>query len=175
MIRTAPPPQSLVVGVFLFLLAAVAAVAPLPPLLRSLGIVVASYLAFGMGGMPYAYVTALLTPPIGLLGGDAEWLVLLPVVMSSNLLAMLGLEYGWRWAALAVSPLLLAAPPLVTWTLSNRALFQVDLPWQPNGGIWVLLHLLVGLAGVLTAIMLERRRLREDARATRETGEREPA
>lgn len=175
MIRTAPPPQSIVVGVFLFLLAAVSAVAPMPPLLRSLGIVLASYLAFGMGGMPYAYVTALLTPPIGLLGGDADWLVLLPVVMSSNLLAMLGLEYGWRWGALAISPALLAAPPLVTWTLSNRQLFQVELPWQPNGGIWVLLHVLVALAGVLSAIMLERRRLRGEDGAQREPSEREPA
>lgn len=158
MIRTAPRPQNLVVGVFLFLLAAAFAVAPLPTLLRSLGIVLASYLAFGMGGMPYAYVTALLAPPIGLLSGDPAWLVLTPIVLSSNLLGMLGLEYAWRWAALAVSPLLLAAPPFVAWILSQRALFEVSYPWETGGGVWTLLHLLVAVAGILGAILLERRR-----------------
>lgn len=161
MIRPAPFPQNLVVGVFLLLLAATFAVAPLPPLLRSLGVILAAYLAFGMGGMPYGYVVALLAPPIGLLSGDDGWLVMLPVVMSSNLLAMLGLEYGWRWAALGLSPALLAAPPLVTWILSQRALFEVELPWQPGGGTWVLLHVLVAVAGILGVILLERRRLAE--------------
>lgn len=159
MIRTAPHPQNLVVGVFLFLLAAAFAVAPLPTLLRSLGVVLASYLAFGMGGMPYAYVTALLAPPIGLLSGDGDWLVLLPIVLSSNLLGMLGLEFAWRWAALGVSPLLLAAPPFTAWILSNRSLFEVSFPWDPGGGIWALLHLLAAVAGILGAILLERRRL----------------
>ena len=159
MIRTAPAPQSVIIGVFLVLLAAVAAVAPLPLALRSAGILLSAYLAFAMGGMPWAYVAALVAPPLGLLGGDESWLVMLPVVLSSNLLAMLGLEYAWRWPALVVSPALLIAPQLVTLALSQRALFRVELPWEPNAFAWLTLHALVAVAGILAAILLERRRL----------------
>lgn len=159
MIRTAPAPQSLVIGIFLVLAAAVFAVAPIPLVLRSLGIVACAYLAFGVGGMPWAYLAALLGPPAGLLTGDVGWLVMLPVVLSGNLLAMLGLEFSWRWPALGVSPLLLVVPPLATLLLSNRTLFRVDLPWEPTGTAWILLHALVAVAGVLGAILLERRRL----------------
>lgn len=159
MIRTAPAPQSLVIGIFLVLAACVSAVAPMPLVLRSVGVIVCAYLAFGVGGMPWAYLAALVAPPIGLLSGDAGWLVMLPVVLSGNLLAMLGLEYAWRWPALAVSPLLLIVPATATLLLSERELFRVDLPWEPSGTIWVLLHLLVAVAGLLGAILLERRRL----------------
>jgi len=157
-IRTAPAPQATIIGVFLLLVAAVAAVAPVPLALRSVGIIAAAYLAFAMGGMPWAYVTALLVPPIGLLGGDEAWLVMLPVVLSGNLLAMLGLEYAWRWPALVLSPLLLIAPQVVTMAISRRELFRVELPWEPNSATWVALHALVAVAGILTAILLERRR-----------------
>jgi hypothetical protein len=157
-IRTAPQPQSTIIGVFLVLLAAVAAVAPVPLALRSAGIVLAAYLAFGVGGMPWAYLAALVAPPIGLIGGDEAWLVMLPVVLSGNLLAMLGLEYAWRWPALAVSPALLLAPQVVTLALSRRQLFRVELPWEPNVLAWLLLHGLVAVAGILVAILLERRR-----------------
>jgi hypothetical protein len=157
-IRTAPQPQSTIIGVFLVLLAAVAAVAPIPLALRSAGIVLAAYLAFGVGGMPWAYLAALVAPPVGLIGGDEAWLVMLPVVLSGNLLAMLGLEYAWRWPALVVSPALLLAPQVVTLALSQRQLFRVELPWEPNALAWLLLHGLVAVAGILVAILLERRR-----------------
>ena len=159
MIRTAPAPQSLVVGIFLVLAAAVCAVAPIPLVLRSVGVIACAYLAFGVGGMPWAYLAALVAPPVGLLTGDTGWLVMLPVVLSGNLLAMLGLEYAWRWPALAVSPLLLIVPQVATLLLSERELFRVELPWEPSGTIWILLHLLVAVAGILAAILLERRRL----------------
>lgn len=159
MIRTAPAPQSLVIGIFLVLAAAVFAVAPIPLVLRSVGIIACAYLAFGVGGMPWAYGAALLAPPLGLLTGDTGWLVMLPVVLSGNLLAMLGLEFAWRWPALVLSPLLLIVPQLATLLLSNRALFRVELPWEPAGAIWILLHALVAVAGLLSAILLERRRL----------------
>lgn len=159
MIRTAPAPQNTIIGVFLVLLAAVLAVAPIPLALRSAGILLSAYLGFAVGGMPWAYLAALLAPPIGLLGGDEAWLVMLPVVLSGNLLAMLGLEYAWRWPALALSPALLVAPQVVTLMLSQRDLFRVELPWEPNAVAWVLLHALVAVAGILAAILLERRRL----------------
>ena len=159
MIHTAPKPQSTIIGVFLVLLAAVAAVAPMPLALRSVGVVLAAYLAFAVGGMPWAYVAALVAPPIGLIGGDEAWLVMLPVVLSSNLLGMLGLEYAWRWPALIVSPALLLAPQVVTLLLSQRQLFRVELPWEPGAAAWLVLHGLVAVAGILAAILLERRRL----------------
>ena len=158
MIRPAPAPQSTIIGVFLLLLAAVSAVAPIPLALRSAGILLSAYLGFAVGGMPWAYVAALLIPPLGLLGGDQDWLIMLPIVLSGNLLAMLGLEYAWRWAALAVSPLLLIAPQIVTLLISQRELFRVELPWEPNASAWIALHALVAVAGILTAILLERRR-----------------
>lgn len=163
MIHPAPQPQRLIVGVFLVLAAVVAAVAPLPILYRSLGVLLMSYAAFAVGGMPFAYLAALLAPPLGLFGGDSDWLIMLPVVLTGNLLAMLGLEYAWRWAALAVSPLLLAAPQVFTLAVSRRDLFAVALPWEPDAELWIVLHVLVALAGVLLAVVLERRRLRHDA------------
>ena len=158
MIRTAPAPQNAIIGVFLLLLAAVSAVAPIPLALRSAGILLSAYLGFAVGGMPWAYVIALLVPPLGLLGGDEAWLVMLPIVLSGNLLAMLGLEYAWRWAALVVSPLLLIAPQVVTFAIAQRELFRVELPWEPNVVAWIALHALVAVAGILIAILLERRR-----------------
>lgn len=163
MIRTAPAPQNLIVGGFFVLLAVVAAVAPVPLVFRSLGILFASYLAFAMGGMPFAYVGALLAPPVGLITGDVEWLVMLPVVLSSNLLGMLGLEFAWRWAALVVSPLLVVVPLAFVSVMSQRELFAVDLPWEPSSGQWVFLHGLIALGGVLVGVMLDRRRAARNA------------
>lgn len=160
MIRTAAMPQKLFIGLFLFLAAVVFAVAPLPLLFRSLGIVLCSYLAFGVAGMPAAYLTALLAPPLGLIRGDQDWLIVIPIVLSGNLLAMLGLEFTWRAVAVIVSPVLLVMPALVTWQLSQQTLFEVTLPWTGQESTWVLLHLLVAVAGVLVAIYLDRRRSR---------------
>lgn len=161
MIRTAPLPQSLVIGTFLFLAAVVSAVAPVPLLYRSLGALLFSYLAFGIGGMPFAYLTALLAPAIGLITGDSEWAVMLPVVLSSNLLGMLGLEFGWRLPALVVSPLALAVPLIFVRTASKMDLFAVELPWDDSSALWIVLHLLVAVAGILIALVLDRRRARQ--------------
>ena len=158
MIRTAPAPQNVIVGGFFVLLAVVAAVAPVPLVFRSLGILFASYLAFAMGGMPFAYLTALLAPPVGLVRGDVEWLVMLPIILSSNLLGMLGLEFSWRYAALAVSPLLVMAPLAFVSVMSERSLFAVELPWDPGSVQWIFLHGLIALGGVLVGVMLDRRR-----------------
>ena len=159
-VRTAPTPQSFIIGAFLFLLAAVFAVAPLPLFVRSLGIVLATYLAFSSSGLPFAYAIALLAPPVGLVRGDADWLVMLPIMLASGLLGVLGLEYAWRYPALFISPLLTVVPPLFVWLASQRALFAVALPWSTTPALWTSLHGLVAAAGVLTAIALDRRRER---------------
>ncbi len=160
MIRTAPLPQRVFIVLFLFLAALACALAPLPLLYRSLGIALCAYLAFSAAGMPAAYLTALLAPPIGLIRGDQDWLIMLPIVLSGNLLAMLALEFGWRVPSLVLSPLLLVVPALTAWRLSGQALFEVVLPWLGQERNWVLLHLLVGVAGVLIALFLDRRRQR---------------
>lgn len=165
MIRAAPEPQRTIVGTFLVLAAVVAAVAPIAVVLRSTGVMLFAYLAFAVGGMPFAYVAALLAPALGLLGGDAAWLVMLPIVLSGNLLAMLGLEFAWRWAAVVVSPLLLVAPAVFVQTMSQRDLFRVDLPWDDGRGAWVALHLLVAVFGVLIALLIDRRRAAHEVAA----------
>ena len=156
-IRTLPAPQSYIIGLFLFLVAAALAVSPLPLLYRSAGILLIMYLAFSVAGMGFAYLTALLAPPVGLLSGDPNWLVMLPIVLTSALLGALGLEYAWRYPALVVSPLLVALPPFIAYTLSRQELFRVALPWEP-APTWIGLHALLALAGVLVAVYLDRRR-----------------
>lgn len=151
-------PQRLFIGLFVFLAAVVVAVAPLPPVFRSAGIALCAYMAFAGAGMPAAYLTALIAPPLGLVQGPGDWLVMLPIVLAGNLLAMLGLEYSWRLPAVVVSPLLLVAPSFVSWQLSRQDLFEVSLPWAVAERTWVLLHLLVGVAGVLLALLVDRRR-----------------
>ena len=161
MTRSAPPAQKLFIGVFLFLLAAVCAVAPLPILYRSLSILLASYAAFAFAGMPFAYAVALLTPAMGLISGSTDWLVMLPIVLSSSLLAMLGLEYAWRYPALVISPALYVIPQVLVWQLSQRRLFSVNLPWDPSPVMWLSLHALTALVGVLGALYLDRQREQE--------------
>ncbi|MFO8150350.1 MAG: hypothetical protein R6T93_08635 [Trueperaceae bacterium] len=165
MIRTAPEPQRTIIGTFLVLAAIVAAVAPMSVALRSAAVVLFSYLAFAVGGMPFAYLAALAAPALGLLAGDVAWMIMLPVVLSGNLLAMLGLEYAWRWAALIVSPVLLVVPAVFVQTMARRELFRVELPWDDGRGAWVGLHLLVAAFGVLIALLVDRQRTRADARA----------
>lgn len=161
----APATQRFVIGAFLFLAAVACAVAPLPIAFRSAGILLFSYLAFAVGGSPAAHLTALLAPPLGLISGDSEWLVMLPIILASNLLAMIGLEFAWRYAALLVSPLLQAIPQVFVLNLSRQELFAVDLPWEPGTQMWIALHILTALAGVLVAVYLDRRREREAVRA----------
>ncbi len=169
MIRTAPMPQRLFAGLFFLLAAVVCAVAPMPVLFRSLGIALSAYLGFAAAGMPVAYLCALVAPPIGLIGGDPDWLVMLPIVLSGNLLAMLGLEFGWRYGSILLSPILLVAPAFVSWQLSRKPLFEVVLPWHASEGTWVALHFLVAAFGILVALYLDRRRGNAtEARATEE-------
>ncbi|TVR95207.1 MAG: hypothetical protein EA416_02290 [Trueperaceae bacterium] len=162
-IRTAPDPQRVIVGTFLVLAAVVFAVAPIPLPMRSAGIVLMAYLAFGMGGMPFAYLTALLAPPVGLIAGDAEWLVMLPIILSGNLLGMLALEFAWRYPALLLSPLLLVTPAAFVQLATQRELFAVALPWDDGRGTWLTLHVLVAVLGVLSAFVMDRVRGRRAA------------
>jgi len=161
-IRTAPDPQRVIVGTFMVLAAVVFAVAPLPLPLRSAGIVLSAYFAFAMGGMPFAYLTALLAPPVGLIAGDAEWLVMLPIILSGNLLGMIALEYAWRYPALLLSPLLLVTPAAFVQVATRSELFAVALPWDGAQTTWLTLHALVAVLGVLSAFMLDRIRARRD-------------
>ena len=153
--RTALP-HLLIVGVFIFLLAAVLAVAPLPLLARSLGVALCFYAAFTFAGLPFAFATALLAPLAGLLTGSGDWLVMLPLLLVSGLLALLGLDYAWRTPALIVSPLLYILPQIVAWQLSQRSLFAVALPWQPSAPVWLGLHALVAVLGTLAALWWRR-------------------
>ena len=162
-IRTLPAPQNFIIGTFLFLAAAALAVAPLPALYRSAGILLIMYLSFSVAGMPFVYLTALIAPPVGLLAGDGDWLVLLPIILTSTLLAAIGLEYAWRYPAILLSPLLAVVPQLVAATLSQQSLFAVDLPWD-GARTWIGLHFLVALGGVMVAVYLDRKREKLDAR-----------
>ena len=83
-------------------MAVVVAVAPLPLLVRSLGVVLCSYAAFAYAGLPFAFAAALLAPVAGLLTGGEAWLIMLPLMLTSGLLAFLGLDYAWRKGALLV-------------------------------------------------------------------------
>lgn len=170
MIRTAPEPQRTIVGTFLVLAAVVAAVAPMAVSLRSAAIALIAYLAFSVGGMPFAYLAALLGPALGLVAGDVDWLVMLPIVLSGNLLAMLALEFAWRWWAVVLSPALLVVPAAFVQSMAQRELFRVELPWDDARGAWIGLHLLVGVFGVLVAILIERRRTRAEGAPTPRSG-----
>ena len=155
--RAASPRERLVIGVFLFLVAAAVAAAPLPMVLRSAGVLAATYLSYGVVGSNGGFATGLVAPLVGLLTAPYEWLVMLPIILSSNLLAVMGLDLAWRYPALVVSPLLQVVPQLVVAALSQQTLFEVDLPWAPNVNGWILLHLLVALAGTLLLVFLDRR------------------
>ena len=152
----ANPASYLIVGLFFFLLAVVLAVAPLPVLVRSLGIVLCSYAALAFAGLPFAFAAALLAPVAGILTGGETWLVLLPLMLVSGLLAFLGLDYAWRWGALLVSPLLYVLPQVIVWQLSQRSLFSVVLPWSPSAPVWLGLHALVALGGTAGALFATR-------------------
>lgn len=160
MIRTAAEPGRSIIGSFLLLAAMALALAPLAVSLRSAGIILLAYFAFSVGGIGFAYLTALIAPAVGLIGGDGAWLIMLPIVLSGNLLAMIGLEFAWRAAALLVSPLLLITPALVVQLLSRQALFRIELPWDDGNGAWLPLHLLSALFGLLIALWVDRQRNR---------------
>lgn len=160
MTRLVPMPGRLFIALFLFLAAAVLAAIPIPLVYRSLGTVLFGYFAFATAGLPAAYVTVLVAPMIGAIRGDLDWFIMMPIILSANLLAMLGLEFGWRNFAIIVSPVLLVLPPIVAWQLSQRELFEVVLPLTGHETEWILLHLLTGVVGVIAAVFFERSRER---------------
>ncbi len=149
--------RALLLGLILLLAAAACAVLPMPLAVRSAAILLLSYVSFAVTGSQMALFIALVAPILGLLSGSEEWLVMLPIILASNLLGMLGLDFAWRYAAVVVSPALVAAPLLTSLILSRQELFMVDLPWADGGTNWLLLHVLVALFGVLAALLLDRR------------------
>ncbi len=155
---TPPPPKNIFMGLFLCFFAAVIIVSPLPILYRSMLTLFTAYLAASYGGMPFAYIVVVLVPPLGLLKQDDSWLIFLPMIISSGLLAMLGLEYSWRYAALLISPFLYILPQLFVWKVSEHRLFEIAIPWQPSATRWLIIHAFVAGAGVLTMLFLDRKR-----------------
>lgn len=163
MIRTLPSPQNFIIGTFVLLAAVVCVLAPIPLLYRSLGLLFATYLAFSVAGTPLAYFIAIITPLAGLVGGDMNWLILLPIVLSSLLLAVVGLEYAWRYAALIVSPLLFLAPQYIAQEMAKLELFSIALPWEPVNA-WLAIHALASLAATLIVVLIDRLRERSETR-----------
>ena len=157
---TPASPKNIIIGLFLCFFAAVIVVSPLPLLYRSMSVLFIAYLAASYGGMPFAYIVVILAPPLGLLKQDEHWLIFLPMIISSGLLAMLGLEYSWRYAAILVSPFLYLIPQIFIWQISEHRLFALTLPWQPNFTRWLTVHAFVAGAGVLTMLFLDRKRQR---------------
>ena len=92
---------ALILGLFLFLAAAVCAVAPLPLVLRSAGVLLFSYISFAVAGSQVTLLTACSRRSSGCSRRE-DWLVMLPIILASNLLGMLGLEFSWRYAAVVV-------------------------------------------------------------------------
>lgn len=166
MIRTLPSPQNFIIGTFIFLAAVVCVLAPIPLLYRSLGILIACYLAFSVAGAPLAYLTAIVAPLAGIVGGDINWLVLLPIILTSLLLAVVGLEYAWRYAAIIVSPLLYILPQYIGMTMSKLELFAIELPWEPATS-WIGIHALAALAGTLVIVYIDRLRERRAVKKSR--------
>jgi hypothetical protein len=160
MIRTAPQPYNLFLGAGLILLSVAIALSPLATLYRSVAILFCAYLAFSNSGTPAAYVIVLFSPLFGLRVETDIWLVLLPVMLSANLLAILGLDYGWRYGAIVLSPALAVLPAIIAWQGSLHPLFNVNLPWQPDAQTWIVMHAVVALAGVVIGLALDYKRAR---------------
>jgi len=160
MIRTAPQPYNVFVGAGLIVLSIAIALSPLATLYRSVALLFCAYLAFSNSGTPAAYVIVLFSPLFGLRVETDTWLVLLPVMLSTNLLAMLGLDYGWRYGAIVLSPLLAVLPSIIAWQGSLHPLFDVNLPWQPDARTWIVMHAVVAFAGVVIGLALDYKRAR---------------
>ncbi len=158
MIRTAPQPYNFFVGMGLILLSVVIALLPVTTLYRSVAILLCAYLAFSNSGTVAAYIIVLFSPLFGLRYETSQWLVLLPVMLSTNLLAILGLDYGWRYGAIILSPLLCALPQIVAWQGSQHPLMNVVLPWQPSAQTWLTMHVVTAVAGVAMGLALDYKR-----------------
>ena len=152
MIRTAAMPQRLFIALFVFLAAVAFAVAPLPLMLRSVGVVLCAYLAFSTAGMPAAYLTALLAPPLGLIRGDQE---LQLTRREFDLLAHLALvrveqvpaqEQAERRLLLAGRPGVVGDPQLLRLGTDHRGELVAVLGPQFPGGARVFATLIAVLA-----------------------------
>lgn len=150
--------RSLLIGIFLCLLAAVFAILPLPIFVRSIVLLFLAYMAVGFANIGFAYLIVLIIPVVGIFVDSAAWLIMSPVIMSAGLLAMLALEYTWRRMAVLASPLFWLLVPLFVHFVSQHRLFALELPW--NDGmtwweqtplVWILLHGIVALIGSLIA------------------------
>lgn len=159
MIRTLPAPQNVIIGTFVFLAALVCVLAPIPLLYRSLGLLFATYLAFSVAGTALAYMVAILAPLAGLVGSDMNWLILLPILLTSLMLAVVGLEYAWRYPAILVSPLLYIIPQWIAQFLAKQTLFAIALPWEPAES-WLSIHAMAAMAASLFIIYIDRMRER---------------
>lgn len=156
--------HSLLRGAFVLLLALVLAVSPLSMLVRSLGILFLGYTALAFSGLPLALACVLIAPLAGLLAAGNSWLIMLPIMLVSGLLALLGLDFAWRLPALFVSPLLTVLSQVLVLQLSQRSLFAVALPWEPNPQLWIILHGVTALVGTAMVIYLSGRDARQVAR-----------
>ncbi len=157
-VRTAPAPQNIIIGVMLLIAAGIFAVAPLPMLYRSLGILFCATLAYSYSGAFFAQAIVLVAPCFGLLLDSGDWLVMLPIILSSGILGMLTLDFAWRYPAILLAPLFYLLPTVFAWQLAQRRLFEVTLPWEPSAEVWIGAHGLTIFAGTLIAVFLDRRR-----------------
>ncbi|MDZ7703461.1 MAG: hypothetical protein U5L04_03135 [Trueperaceae bacterium] len=174
-VRTAPAPQNIIIGVMFLIAAGVFALAPVPMIYRSLGVLVCGTLVYSYSGAFFAQMIVLVAPCLGLLSGDPDWLVMLPIILSSGILGMLALDFSWRYPAIVVAPVFYLVPTAFAWQLSQRRLFEVTLPWEPSPEVWVGAHGLTLFAGVLIAVFLDRRRGKaEEAQTQQKTQQKTP-
>ena len=150
--------RSLIIGLFLCLLAAVIAILPIPIFVRSIVLLFLAYLSVAFANIGFSYLIALIVPVVGIFVDSAAWLILSPVIMSAGLLAMLALEYTWRRLAIIASPFFWLLVPIFVHFVSQHRLFELELPW--NDGmtwweqtplVWIILHGIVALVGSILA------------------------
>jgi len=150
--------RTLIIGLFLCLLAAVFAILPVPIFVRSIVLLFLAYMAVAFSNIGFAYLIVLIVPVVGIFVDSSAWLILSPVIMSAGLLAMLALEYTWRRLAVLASPFFWLLVPLFVNLVSQHPLFALELPW--NDGmtwweqtpiIWIILHGIVALIGSIIA------------------------
>lgn len=148
------PLLAILLGVFCVALATICALAPLVPLHRSLAIILIAFIAVSFAGFPFGYITVLLPPMIGLYNGGVEWLIMLPMVLATGLIAVLAMDFGGRWLGWLLAPLLSVVPIVLVWQAAQHRLFSLELPWVLSQEIWVLSHALVVLLGTLIVIFI---------------------
>ena len=150
--------RTLIIGLFLCLLATVFAILPIPIFVRSIVLLFLAYLAVAFANIGFSYLIVLIVPVLGIFIDSEAWLILSPVIMSAGLLAMLALEYTWRRLAIIASPFFWLLVPVFVHFVSQHRLFELELPW--NNGMtwweqsplgWIILHGIVALVGSILA------------------------